>query len=126
MDLLSRAGAVVRLIEIRKIMYEREEKTSEPPGDYIRRIKRELDDFLVELIGVPEEGRHELNGVLQKAIRGEIQPETAAVAAHEIFSEYHNEKVSGVASEKDSNQDEICENEKKKKKLNELYETGYR
>ncbi|MFW5995623.1 MAG: hypothetical protein ACOCQB_00010 [Halanaerobiaceae bacterium] len=121
MNLLSRAGTVIRLIKIRKIVREQEDELSEPPGEYFQRIKQELDDLLVDIIGVPEEGRHEINEILMKAISGEIKPETAAVAVHEIFREYHQDDASAGKEEKSADNKTRGE-----KKLNELYKSGYR
>ena len=122
MDLLSRAGTVVRLIRIRKKLFEQEENFSEPPDKCFREIKKELDELLKSVIGVPDEGKHEINNVLQKAIRDEIKPKTAAVAVHEIYREYQEKKNSNKLP--DSGDD--IETEDSHRNLEELYKSGYR
>ncbi len=145
-DLLSRADTVIRLIEIRKLIKKSKDGLKETPGKYNNKLKEELDQLLIDIIGVPEEGQHKINEILDKAIKGQIKAETATVAVHEIFLDYQNDsddnsagKVRGSNNKNKVSRDK--ENDKKKKNgrnskikdnvvnnsdLQELYNSGYR
>ena len=121
--MLSRSETVVRLIEIRKILSERESALGAIPDDYHAQFKEELDRLLIEVIGVPREGQHQVNNILNKAVNGDIKTNTAVVAIHEIYNDYndidyHQEEGSSLP---DDNQDKSSSSP-----LEELYKSGYR
>lgn len=133
--MLSRSKAVIRLIKIRKLIADKENELDSAPDDYQQKLKKELDELLIDVIGVPQEGRHQVNNILHKAVKGEIKPQTAVVAVHEIYNDFQKKKQNNSSSGKNSGPD------KSKKKnyssgsrnirngaaeLEELYKSGYR
>ncbi len=118
--MLSRSKAVIRLIKIRKLLEDKEKNLVEPPDTYHKNIKNKLDKLLIDIIGVPQEGQHQVNNILKKAISGQIKARTAVVAVHEIYNDYQNKN-----DEKTKAQNKI---EKKNNKygIEQLYKSGYR
>lgn len=125
--MLSRSETLIRLIKIRKIIYKRENNLKNAPDDYHIDLKKELDRMLLDIIGVPEEGQHQINDILKKVITGEIKPKTAVVAFHEIYNDYHQNN-----EEKEQKDKKSRENKKEEMKVNpdkelkQLYQSGYR
>ena len=127
----------MRLIEIRKILKEKEEQNVEDMDDlnnHYSEIKNKLDQLLIDVIGVPEEGQHQINEILQKAIKGDIREKTAVVAIHEIFKDYCDSKGNNEEiTDNNENTNKTNKTNKTDKKvspegseLQELYRSGYR
>lgn len=136
--LFSRADTVIRLIEIRKMIKENENNQDEIPEEYHNKLKEELDRLLLDVIGVPKEGQHKINEILDKAIKGEIKARTATVAVHEIFLDYQEDGAdnsSGKIKKNNKNNDNrkpgnneigIDTNKTQAPDMEELYNSGYR
>ena len=127
--MLSRSETVMKLINIRKVLKEKEDnlkKTDELPDDYHSELKDKLDQLLIEVIGVPEAGQHEINKILQKAIKGEIKEKTAVVAVHEIFKEYNKKNTSSQKNKDQKKDGTNKDSANKNDELQELYKSGYR
>lgn len=131
--MLSRSEAVKKLIEIRKLLADRESELEAIPDDYHGKLKTEVDELLVEMIGVPEAGRHQVNNILNKAVKGEIKPKTAVVAVHEIYNDYQQKEnensdtsTNTANYSRSSDRKSAQNNSSYGSDLEELYESGYR
>lgn len=121
--MLSRSETVIRLIEIRKILSCRESDLGAIPDDYHGELKKELDNLLIDVIGVPKEGQHQVNNILNKAVKGDIKTNTAVVAIHEIYNEYKNRDKTETKKETGSSLQTPAASATG---LEELYKSGYR
>ena len=130
--MLSRGEAVKKLIELRKILADRESELEAIPDDYHSKFKEELDQLLIDMIGVPREGRHQVNSILNKAVKGEIKPRTAGVAVHEIYNDFQQrEDSSSPTAEADTSSKPVTSQAATVQgdspyDLEELYKSGYR
>ena len=113
---------MLRLIEIRKIL-ETATSLPEQPSP----LKEMIDNLLIDLVGVPETGRHQVNMVLNKAINGDIKAKTAVVALHEIYNDYQQENQE-KNDEKDNSitAGENIEQAVMNLSMEDLYKSGYR
>lgn len=120
----------MRLIKIRKILKEKENSIAENENsldEYHSRLKTKLDELLLDVIGVPEAGRHQVNQIIKKAIREEIKEKTAVVAIHEIYKDYvETEPVSNNSENNVKEQAEIENEINNNDELEKLYKNGYR
>ena len=111
----------MRLISIRKLIAQQETDLGVIPDEYHGQLKQELDQLLFDIIGVPEEGQHQVNTILNRAIDGDIKTKTAVVAIHEIYNDFKQQKKQQekkVKQDKKTDQPEVD--------LQKLYQSGYR
>ena len=122
---LSRSQVVMRLIKIRKLMNQKEEDLGVIPDEYHGDLKQEIDQMLLEVIGVPQEGQHQVNTIINRAVEGDIKPKTAVVAVHEIYNDFQNKNNKQQKTQyKQKNKTETAD--KSSAELEELYQSGYR
>lgn len=114
----------MKLINIRKIIKKKEDSLDEKPDEFYLKLKQELDDLLINVIGVPESGQHQIHQILDKAITGEIKEKTAVVAIHEIYKDY--QKSDNDQDNNDEKNDNIESNQQEDSELEQLYKNGYR
>lgn len=123
--MLSRSRTVLRLIKLRKLLKEKEEKIDELDNsldEYHSKIKKQLDDLLIDVIGIPEKDQYQVNQIIQKALTGEIKEKTAVVAIHEIFKDY----IESDQDNKNSKNSSKTKTEETEDELEQLYKNGYR
>ncbi len=126
--MLSRSETLIKLIDIRKTIITNEEKIEKPPENYSK-LKKDIDELLLDLTGVPDEGRHQVHEILNKAYAGEIKSKTAVVAIYEIYKEFQDEDTEKKSSSKEKNINEAnnnSQNNLNRNELEELYKSGYR
>lgn len=80
--MLNRSQTVKRLIEIRRLIYDRGQQN---PDKDDRHLKDELERLIKDLIGSLDPERDRLiNKILLKAFSGEVTTDMAMVAIHEV------------------------------------------
>ncbi|NLM98172.1 MAG: hypothetical protein GX175_11300 [Halanaerobiaceae bacterium] len=120
--MLSRTDVLRKLLEIRKLVYNKELTLKNPPSIEDIKIKKELDGLIIEVIGdfLSESDREFVDKIVLKFICGEITIEMALVAIKEIVMAYYTE-------EKGYNKSYQIEKEKNyEKKLAGYYQKRYR
>jgi len=108
--ILSRSETVCKLIQIRKNLHNKKE---------CLKIKEQIDQLLLDIIGVNKKNRYKIIEILNKAICNEIKAKTAVVAIHETVVD--NENLNNNHNKKHNNKTKTNYNE-----LEELYQKGYR
>lgn len=132
--MLSRSETIMRLIKIRRLLKDKEQSLNEVPDDYHANLKQELDGLLVDIIGVPEEGRHQVHRIMDKVVKGDIKPRTAVVALHEIYRDFNEEQqentpvaeLYNAETDSDGSQKDFESEDETDPDLEELYNSGYR
>ena len=132
--MLSRSETIMRLIKIRRLLKDKEQSLNEVPDDYHANLKQELEGLLVDIIGVPEEGRHQVNRIMDKVVKGDIKPRTAVVALHEIYRDFNEEQqentpvaeLYNAETDIDGSQNDFESEDETDPDLEELYNSGYR
>ena len=126
--MLSRSKTVLRLIEMRKIIYQKEDDLGESTDNYHVLMKEKLDNLLKDVIGVPEEARYKIDEIINKATYDEIKPKTAVVAIHEIYNDYQPANYSSETQAEPAGIEKTDLNQEitPGPALRELYKNGYR
>lgn len=122
MRLLSRTETLLKLIELRKMIQAKEQKSPEDIT-YHAEIKEHIEELIHDIVGLPEEARYVINEIINKVIHQNITTKTAVVAIHEIYKEFND--INKVSSEKNKNEN----NKKRQEKgygLKKVYKNGYR
>src|SRR5690554_4175997 len=89
--MLNRTEILKELLKVRQIIYKKELEMEEPPSKEDKKIKKELDKLIYEIIGdfFSKEDEEQLNKILLKAICGEITRDIALIAIKEIVAVYY-------------------------------------
>ena len=135
--MLSRSKTVLRLIELRKSLYEIENSPDRENNEWYDEIKDKVDKLLIDVIGVPEKGHSQINNILEKAIKDEIKTRTAVVAIYEKYNDFcesnqlysQENNVSDINNSSKTKREEKSDRKKSsnfQKELEHLYESGYR
>jgi hypothetical protein len=117
--LLSRTETLLKLIELRKMIQAKEEK-SENDIMYHSEIKEHIEELIHDIVGLPEEARYVINEIINKVINKDITTKTAVVAIHEIYKEFNEINTTQKQRGKRSKRKESNYNIKK------VYKNGYR
>ena len=113
--MLNRTDILKRLIDLRRSIYNKENRLDSPPSLEDVKIRKELDNIIIEIIGdgYSQEDKEHIDSILLKAICSDISIEMAVVAIKEIVMTYfstdlknHNQKSPQIQKEniKENNQ----------------------
>lgn len=118
--MLNRTDILKRLIEVRQVIYRKEEIPESPPAIEDIKIKKDIDKLIRDIIGefLNEKDKEYLDKILLKTICEEIPVSMAMVAIKEIVQAYYNDNNNNYNNE-ESNFDE-------EKLAASYYQKGYR